>query len=457
MRRISEISKDLHAPSAAIALAAFLGLLAVALPPSYVLGLVLILAYATSLVNWPWVSFVATQIILFASPDVKMADAATVVAMVSLIIRLVLEKKTREVDFKYIRLLLYIFYASVLISLVVAIFFFRNQNNFIYRDARIFLYWLWIPLLYSLCKDEAKYRGKMSFSISVVAGFVVIATILQASLGQQFIASGRVGALDTEGYNQASAIRVQMPGFQFVMLALVSTIFATLNRRMSVFWGGLIVIPLFAAIYLNFGRALWFWTGVSMLLIFPFLTAKRAVAYAALGVLITTAAVIGLAAAKPVVAENFVTRLLSVREEGGARSSYGWRKLENEQGLSALLKSPIVGVAIGGEYRPWMRELSLFEDHTRYLHNGYLFMALKIGVIGAASLLLALMISWLRSLSKITRNIAANSSYRLAAAATFIPSLLLSITQPEIMTPHGVVFYAVVATLLLVEGNQVKS
>jgi hypothetical protein len=79
---------------------------------------------------------------------------------------------------------------------------------------------------------------------------------------------------------------------------------------------------------------------------------------------------------RPEVIDAAVNRIASVADEGAIRTSGGWRRLENEASAARIAQSPLFGIGLGGEYRPWLSEIRNFSEHTRYVHNGYVFIAL---------------------------------------------------------------------------------
>jgi O-antigen ligase len=91
-------------------------------------------------------------------------------------------------------------------------------------------------------------------------------------------------------------------------------------------------------------------------------------------------------------ADRFVSLLTP--DDTMETSSLQWREFENGKALESILKHPLLGVGLGGRYRElttfqgeslglWTRgsqaadQITLF---TRYVHNSYLSIAVKMGV-----------------------------------------------------------------------------
>lgn len=427
--------------------AAFAGLLCVYLPWILVVGLSLTLVFPVVAWNWPWVGVGVCALVVLVAPDVKMADVATVGTMTILGAKMLGDKARiwppRQLFRPYLILM-----GLVLLSLVLALTLFRNQIPFLYRDARAFVYWLWFPILFWLVGRDDAGMLKLGRLIMLIGGAISLIALLQWSTGVQIIATGRVGALDTAGGAQGDQTRVQMQGFVFVLFCVVWAFLSLVHGRRGWWLLGPVILLLLAALYVNFGRGLWFWTGAAVLLSVLFVGQRRAVYMLSLLAISVSLSVGGLALFKPQVLDTMVTRFASVRDEGGSRTSLGWRKLENEDALGRVARSPVVGVGLGGEYRRWISEIRLFEDHTRYVHNSYIFVALKLGVPALLALLALLALSWRKGRAAI-RSCADDRKPLLIAAVATLPAVLgLSVTQPELANAYGAIFFCCLLVIL---------
>ncbi|MDC6166639.1 O-antigen ligase family protein [Paucibacter sp. XJ19-41] len=433
--------------------AAFLGLICVFLPWQYVI--ILCLASVFPLLAWfsPWAGLFFYLLIALLSPDLKIADLATVVLLIIFSLKIVSTSSKFFLPRQYLVPFL-IFIAGTSISLVLAFLFYRNQVPYIYRDGRSFLYWLWLPALYWLTNSTPAGFRKLARTLAAVAALVSIFAIFQWATGIQVIASGRVGALETNGDYQTALTRVQMPGFIFVMLALVWVIVAFAYGRKKWFVAAPIISILLLALYVNFGRALWIWSVAALFLCLFFVGAKRATLMLISLTIIGGVGTVGLSIFKPSIANSISERIFSIADEGGNRTSLGWRKLENEAASSRIASSPVFGVGLGGEYRKWVPELRLFEEHTRYVHNSYLFMALKVGLPATVSILWLIFMSWRAGYRSLGSTKAEDLPLKTAALVTLPAVLGLCFTQPELMNSFSIIFLSALL-VILVSGNSI--
>lgn len=445
--KLKRVAVDTAVILALLFAAAFVGLLCVFLPAILVVGMVMAVVFP--LLAWyrPWVGVSLYVMVVLISPGQKIADVITFATMAIIGLKMLMEKPrvwpTKKVLLPYV-----IFMALLGLSLVLAFGLFRTQISYIYGDGRLFAYWLWLPLLYWMANREEDGTKKLARLMIFVAGAITVIVLMQWATGVQVVASGRVGSLETSGAIQGDLTRVQMPGFVFVMFGLVWSFVALAHGRRI-----LLLIPvtllLLITLYVNFGRALWVWTAVAVLLSLFLIGQRRAVPM--LAVLLTVSLFVGgsLALFKPAVIDNVVTRLSSVQDEGGSRTSLGWRKLENDDAMARIVRSPLVGVGVGGEYRRWIAEIRAFDEHTRYVHNSYFFIALKLGVPALLALLTVLLVSWLRGRAAIARVSPDRRPLQIAAVAMLPAVLGLSVTQPELANANGPIFFSCLLVVLI--------
>jgi len=57
-----------------------------------------------------------------------------------------------------------------------------------------------------------------------------------------------------------------------------------------------------------------------------------------------------------------------------------WRRIENEYAFMQIRKYPLFGIGLANDYRPHI--FGMGDWATRYIHNGYLWIILKMGLIG---------------------------------------------------------------------------
>ncbi|KAA3652756.1 MAG: hypothetical protein DWQ11_10340 [Proteobacteria bacterium] len=385
---------------------------------------------------------------LLLSPDFKLSDVMTFAVMGVFAARIIFERRSLFVVPASLAKPFWLLVGIVALSTLFGVVVLKNQVPFVYRDGRAFVYWLWVPLLLSM-----KMAGLLDASRirAVVVGFaiaVALMTVFQGISGMQVVTEGRVGDLDGGGAF-GSITRVQIPGLVFVSLSFVWITIGVATGRVLWWIGGALLVLFAAALYVNFGRALWAWTAFALVISFPFLSVRRGLRVGGLLAIGGAVLVAGLWVVKPIVLENVVDRVVSVQSEGGHGSSFGWRRWENEDAVSRIVASPIYGVGIGGEYRRWISEIRVFEDHTRYVHNAFLFYGVKIGLPGLMVLLWLLWTIWRRAFIKRGQDLGVGFNPYETAVAAFLPAFVgLNITQPELASPFGVLFASLVVASL---------
>jgi hypothetical protein len=331
-----------------------------------------------------------------------------------------------------------------IVSLAVSSLLLNNGKSPIYQDGRAFVYWMWAPALIAFAPRPNAVRW-VGNQIIAIGACVSILALLQGVLGISLFNVGRVDVLQTLGELNEGTVRVQIPGFVFVTFAA----FLSLNRLLSSadenpkrMVHSLVFLLCSAGVIYNFGRALWFWFAVG--LVITALANGGTRAFKAIGALALSATLLGsvITLARPTLKDAIVDRVVSVFREGGSRTSYGWRQAENANAMRTLQRTMLVGVGLGGEYRAPVLSLTGFENHTRYIHNAHLGLALKISVLGYLAYLTffgALFVSAVRA-----RRSLGVKDFASATIAWVPTALGQNITQPDIMTAYGVMLAAAV-------------
>lgn len=436
----------------------FVGLMIVFLPSLFIIGLVGAVVFIFMLWCFPWVGLGLYLLIALISPDFKASDVVTVAALTLIVFRLALQGNWRNFPAwcftPYI-----VFVVLGALAILWGVFLFHNETPYVYRDGRVLLYWLWFPVFYAMAASEVDGEMKLSRLALFVGASIALLALLQYFTGIQLVAEGRVGALETMGSMDQSSTRVQMPGFFFISFLLVWAVLTANSGR-----GRLVVLVpaicvLALALYANFGRGLWIWTAAALLLSAAATGWARASRlFVILGIVAIMAGAV-LSYIRPNTMDALVTRITSLATEGGAGTSYGWRKLENEDAILGIKRSPLLGIGMGGEYRRWMGEVSEFKEHTRYIHNGYLYVALKAGIPALLALVYFLFRSWRQGLRKFAeRRSAGVLDLRLISTLAILPAVMgLSLTQPELMSAFGALFFSLMATILLVPSMPIEA
>jgi O-antigen ligase len=341
--------------------------------------------------------------------------------------------------------------ALAVVSFVHAMVVQTAATRDVLAEARHFLYWLLAPMVVLALRDAVTLRR---FVLALVGLGLVIAAIAaaQSIFGIQIL-RGRVEALETLGHYYGGVVRTITPGIYLVVFALLAAAARyALGASGLAVAGALMVLPAIAVVF-GFGRAIWAAALAALALLLVGLGPLRGLKLAfvaALGGLTVTAI---LLVAKPAVLEAVVDRAVSLPTEVDRGSSFAWRRLENEYAVKALAKSPLLGIGLGGDYKPVLNH-ALRPEQTRHLHNGYLYLVLKLGALAAIvplwlalCCLVLLRRAWGAALEPADRAAAA------ACFAAFMVPMLTSFTQPEWMTYTGVATLALFAGLLAAAAN----
>lgn len=323
-----------------------------------------------------------------------------------------------------------------------------NSIENIYRDGRVFMYWMLFPLVFVFFGKED--RANQVSGLLVGLGVLIAAiAVFQGVTGISFLGAGRVAALDSSGMDPlaGSVNRVQIAGFPFVTAAILVLWAQHVNGVRLPAWKYGAFLVLAAGLYFNFGRAVWAWTALAMFMIAAFGGMRGMASIAALAVVGGVMALVIAVFTDSIAVEMVYKRLTSVGSEGGYGTSYGWRELENIAAIKALADSYGAGVGVGGEYRDFYIPLRHFPDHVRYIHQGHLGLMLKVSVLGWLLIMLTLLLSVWLGLRKLPF-VKESRSLGLAASFHIIAMILLNNTQPVMLSHDGVMAGAAMLAVL---------
>ncbi len=419
----------------AAAVAAFLALLGSVSPPLWIMGGFLVLCTAIAL---PMLSITLSFFMGLAMmsgltwlPDHRIAELvlALVVAGVWFLapkgaVQRALSGNSRPV-----------LATGVLIGLGVLLvlygFLYRAHfRAFIYTDSRCFVFWLMLPTTILLANGWVGWQ-RFYRALLIFAMVTCLVALFQAATGIKVTYGGALEALQTMDTTYDGIARVAVPGILVVMFCFVLVAGLWAVDRLT-WWQAAVPLALYAScIYLNFGRAIWAATALMLLILLVLggmVVARKLLPAMVVGGVVVVAAAALLA---PQMLDAAVQRVLSVQQESGASTSFGWRVTENAYAVEAIRKSPLFGDGMGTEYKPPMLGPGAFPDQTHYVHNGYYFILIK----GGAVLLLALVAILLTVLRRAWQvHQSADPVDRVigsSVVAMVVALFLLNFTQPE--------------------------
>ena len=429
----------------------FFGVVSAVMPWYIPTGLVLGTVYLLLLWQKPWIGLYLYVLIVMFAPDFKIADVTTIISLVIYWLKGISVNSApfwidKKLLFPY---LWFIFF--VLLSCLLGFFYFHNDIPYMYRDGRAFLYWLWFPLIGGMVASTPNGLKYLGFVVLAIGISVAVIALFQAVTGMQIVAIGKVGGLETEGANQSDFVRVQMPGFTFVVWGILWLFISIAQKTVNKLTAMLLALLFIGALLVNFGRGLWIWTLVALLVSMCLIEKRRALSLLSVLVVMGFVFTSLFLVIKPEIIDAIVIRFTSVKNEGGGLTSYGLRQWENESALSKLYSHFILGVGMGGEYRNWINipNIAIFKEHTRYIHNSYLFLWLKTGIFGLTSLLWLLIVAWFGGfITKKKVHLHESHTYILVSIAA-LPSLLaLSVTQPDLVSAYSIMLFIFILLFL---------
>jgi len=354
---------------------------------------------------------------------------------------------------------LYFFFLLVVLSLITAVLFNGNQLKYIAYEFRVCIYWLFGIVLAFELKAEKSVRLAVNFivSLSVILAIVVI---IQSFTGWQILSNSRVEFLDSAGVVSSGVSRSTFGGYQnFVVLSILIVLAKLSEGEVKPIWAVPVLLILVAGIVVTFGRGVWAAAFLSTVVMAIGLGRKHLIRIATFGIAISLIFLIVVISAKPELLEAVVQRFSSVEREMQGGESWRWRQAENEFALAKIGKSPISGIGLGGEYQP-IRNRFMSPEQTRMMHNSYLYLILKLGLLGIVFPIWFCVAIWVecRRLAKLPYM----KKYRtivIAVGAALLMPVLTGVTQPEWMEHKGVLFMAsifgIVASLSRFENKPV--
>jgi O-antigen ligase len=319
-------------------------------------------------------------------------------------------------------------------------------------ETRDLLYLAFLPVAVVILRQrERQKRFVVSF---VVLGCLFAAgQVLQGVFNIPVFGSQGISALETLGQQHEGTTRANTLGLNVMVFALLLTLGAhvlgLIHRGLFYLVGGL----LFVGIVLTFGRTTYAAVLVCMLVVVWWLDAKRLPLFlCALVLVVLAASGIGMLL-KPDSFAAVYFRMTTIGEEIDRGYSAQWRFWEMEAMLPHLQEHPLVGVGLGADYKGG-RGSSVTPELNRYVHNGYLYMAGKMGLPALAFFLL--MMASIAAIGRRSAKSADSPWTRVvgaASAAMMIRFLAASITEPHLMSDYGVVVIAVAGALVYLSAR----
>ncbi len=342
------------------------------------------------------------------------------IGMLGLLILKELSHKTLSVPLWRVGAPLLIFLGLALFSTLYALLYQHVESNWVFSDLRIVMFYC-VFFVTGWSVTNRRQLATVLVGLFILADLVAGVLILQQFLGANHPllaamsnSDWRMNVEQISSSGSFGMVRIMPPGVvlvYFVMtLAFCLMVFAPQRRLRAIF--ALQFIYLGFGILLTYTRALWIAAAaaVGLVLIALFPTYKaHLIHYTVIGIA-TLGLVAGLlsmelqqSAENSALVTASLSRVLSILtpEETLNSESLQWRVFETEEGLRSVSEYPLLGVGLGNSYRRVTtfqgeargirtgRSLAAGEisSLTRFVHNSYLSIAVKMGLPALASFL----------------------------------------------------------------------
>lgn len=326
----------------------------------------------------------------------------------------------------------------------------RVNPKDILGETQDFIYLALAPLVV-LSVRSPKDLDRLLFALALVGLLFALGQTIQAFTGVKiFGGSARLEYLSTLGDASWGVYRSLTHGINLMVLALLLLVGGRAAGIVSVPTLAAGTAILLAGLAMTYGRTTWTTTLAACLAFAPFLGLRGSLramppAVATLAVLVVVVAI-----ARPQVIGAAWSRAASVMEELQGGQSIGWRRYEADIVLPQIERAPALGLGMGSAYRNAAASDAMPEQ-VRYIHNSYLYVAAKMGLLG----LLAWAYLLLRFAALCRRAYRGSGSgwHRLAVVALGIGVARMALagaTEPWLMLDAGIAFFATACGVLLV-------
>lgn len=316
------------------------------------------------------------------------------------------------------------------------------------------IYWLVFFLPVAFVRNNRDLR-LVAAALVCLGLWIAVAVLIQFQFGITLLANARVEDLATGSVKYSDVTRSTAGGgIYWVIFALLLSVGRVLNRSGSIIFALFVVIICAGGILVSFGRGIWISAFIALLLLARSVGGNRAMIAAILfSIVATVVAIVPLTLLKPAFFDAIVERVISTKDEGGQKSSLGWRLEENSFAFKQIVRNPLTGTGLAIAYKPKLDQLASI-DQVRYIHNSYLGLWMKMGL---ASLVIAGLFVW-KTLGTASQSIkryrsAPNLELVAAAGAAFVVPLITGVTQPEWLVATGISFFAMMSGLIMAFHN----
>ncbi len=297
---------------------------------------------------------------------------------------------------------LLVFFGFAVFSMLLSVTFFSVSIRTAFSELRIITYYLSFFLVTNLLRSESQLKRLIQglYLISIV---VVLFMIAQVLIGTAIrILPARVEFLSTMGKTYSDTIRVITPGNSLIfVMFLVACCTMILQKSRRNFFNFINVIILGIGLVIGFNRNLWIPAFIAMGLFFIISPKQCKIRFLGFGIIITfllaVAIVFGYISGGKLknYTESTFIRLFTITKGDDLvkQDTLIDRIIENRYAYKKIKSHPIFGIGLGNNYR---NDVEWDPKLNAYIHNGFLWILMKIGIFGFVAFLWFLIASIVR-------------------------------------------------------------
>jgi O-antigen ligase len=405
------------------------------------------------------------------------------IGMLGLLILRGLSHNSLSIPWWHVGTPLLVFLACALFSALYALFYQQVESNWALSDLRTLTFYC-VFFLTGWTITNSRQLTTVLVSLFIVADLIAGVLILQQFLGPNHLLFTAMSYSNWRVYDMGQTssaanfgmVRIMPPSialaYFMMIVAFCLMVFTPHKRHLQAIYA-LEFVFLSFGLLLTYTRALWIAaaTALGLILIAIFPTYKaRLTPYLVIGIvaLLVLFGVLGMDRSNSITnsalvnasAERFIS--IFTPEETMKSLSLQWRVFETEEGLRSVSEHPLLGVGLGNSYREittlsgenkgWLTRRSLatgvISRFTRFLHNSYLSIAVKMGLPALACFLwfcAALVVgSW-----QLYRNLSDGQprAIALAVSAGFVGLMFWSFFHQHFIQTEGTAVVGLMAGL----------
>jgi O-antigen ligase len=330
-----------------------------------------------------------------------------------------------------------------------------TPKNYIFDETTPFLFWLIFPVI-ALSLNSIRRLNFFVIVLLLIAAYIALGQFIQAIFGIEVFFSGRLEQAETLGKEYSGVMRSVTGSILLLLLGLFVSVALYLVRARN-----LLLFPFMAlcaaGLMFTYGRTLMAVSIVGLLVITFILGVRRIYKLAIISGITLAIVISGLVVYKPAILFAVQDRLLSVQTEIKSGDSLTYRLIENRTAIPQIIDNPILGLGLGHDYRQPMLSITPGNDadtQSRFIHNGYLYVALKLGIPALICYLLFISVYFVQA--RKTIHLLTDQRQRAYLAATtglMVMPLFTSLTRPEWMTASSTAVFAICFGLLVALRN----